>query len=423
MKGSVTAMANNSSPARKMPVNSPSRSGTSRPSPQKKQKKGIIRVVSSGIRERINFRPDFDLTFLFLVAVMVIIGIIMMFSASYPAALKYKENSYFYVEKQAIFAAIGFVVMWIIASVDYKVFHVLAFPILVIALILLVLVLLLPSISETKRWITLGSITFQASEVAKFALILFLSQWGFVHFRKMGTFKYGVLIPIIVIGIIDLLLFREPHYSGIVIITVLGAIMMYLCGVRYRYFFAAGVVVALAVGYLVITNKLGYAMKRLAGWGQALNYTDKATWDNTYQTRNSLYAIGSGGFWGLGLGQSRQKYMYIPEAQNDFVFAVVCEELGFVGAAIILLLFALLVLRGFMISMNSKDKFGKILGVGLSAQIGLQVIFNIMVITDWLPNTGISLPFFSYGGTSLIMLMAQMGIILSISRTSNIERA
>ena len=200
-------------------------------------------------------------------------------------------------------------------------------------------------------------------------------------------------------------------------------LMMFISGVKMRYFIIIFAVIAVAVLGLAVTGNLGYAMTRLDGWGQALIYTDDDLWQTTYQTRNSLYAIGSGGFWGLGLGQSRQKYLYIPEVQNDFVFAVVCEELGFIGAAIILCLFALLVWRGITISMRAQDKFGSLLGIGLSAQIGLQVILNIMVITDWLPNTGISLPFFSFGGSSLIMLLAQMGIILSISRTSNLEKA
>ena len=160
---------------------------------------------------------------------------------------------------------------------------------------------------------------------------------------------------------------------------------------------------------------------RLDGWGQALNKTPELK-DKTYQTRNSLYAIGSGGVLGTGLGQSRQKYLYIPEVQNDFVFSVVCEELGLVGASLILLLFAVLVVRGIIISMNVQDPFGMMLGVGLSCQVGLQVILNVLVITDMLPNTGISFPFFSYGGSSLMTLTAQMGIILSISRQSKLEK-
>ena len=239
----------------------------------------------------------------------------------------------------------------------------------------------------------------------------------------MDTFLYGVMPPMIMFVVIALLLFLEPHYSGIVIIFLLVALMMFVSGVKLRYFFIGFGLIGVVVIGLAITGQLGYAMTRMAGWGQALIYTNDQLWQDTYQTRNSLYAIGSGGFWGLGLGQSRQKYLYIPEVQNDFVFAVVCEELGFIGAAIILCLFALLVWRGITISMRAKDRFGSLLGIGLSAQIGLQVILNIMVITDWLPNTGISLPFFSFGGSSLIMLLAQMGIVLSISRSATLERA
>ncbi len=171
-----------------------------------------------------------------------------------------------------------------------------------------------------------------------------------------------------------------------------------------------------------MTGGLTYAMSRMDGWGQSLEYTTEDMWQTTWQTRNSLYAIGSGGLWGLGLGQSRQKFLYLPEPQNDFIFAIVVEELGLVGAVLILLIFALLVWRGITLSLRSKDNFGKLLGIGLTSQIGLQVILNILVITDWLPNTGISLPFFSYGGSSLIMLLAQMGLVLSVSRTANIEK-
>ena len=214
----------------------------------------------------------------------------------------------------------------------------------------------------------------------------------------------------------------EPYWSGIVIIISLAAVMMFVSGVKLRWFVLAGGLIAAAILILYLTDNLGYAMDRIGAWGQALDYIDQQTWDDTYQTRNSLYAIGSGGFWGLGLGQSRQKHLYLPEAQNDFIFAVVCEEMGFIGALIILLVFALLVWRGITISMRAKDKFGSLLGIGLTAQIGIQVVINIMVVTDLLPNTGISLPFFSYGGSSLIMLLAQMGIVLSISRTANIEK-
>lgn len=359
-----------------------------------------------------------DLTFLFLVCVLVIIGVIMMYSASYPSALAYEGKSQNYLIKQAGFALFGFVVMIALSYFDYHHFHFFAPIIMGVAVILMIVVLFTGG--YPRRWLHLG-VDIQVSEIAKFALILFIAHWSSIHFKEMHTFKKGVLVPAFLIILCDVLLILEPHYSGIVIMTALGALMMFIGGVKLRWFAVAGGLIAAAFGGLVVTGKLGYAMERLDGWGMALTYVDEDLWQKTYQTRQSLYAIGSGGIWGLGLGQSRQKYMYIPEVQNDFVFAVVCEELGLVGAAIIILLFVLLVWRGIVISRRAKDPFGAMLGIGLSAQIGLQAILNILVITDWMPNTGISLPFFSYGGSSLIMLMAQMGIVLSISRTSNLE--
>ena len=409
-----------SSPARQLPVHEPSPS----PKIRLESNKGssLPRKVQNKLK-LFSIRLGLDMTFLFLVIVLVIIGLIMMFSASYPAALEYTGSSYTYLMRQCIFAVIGITIMIFVSYFDYHHFHKLAFPLLVLSMILLVVVLFMPGKNGVHRWIPLGMFDIQASEICKFCIILFLAHWGSTHFRKMDTFKYGVLPAIIIFIPTAFLLFKEPHYSGIVIIAILVAVMLFVSGVKLRYFLIAGVIVVAAVLGLAVTGNLTYAMERLDGWGQALTYTTKELWDTTYQTRNSLYAIGSGGVWGQGLGQSRQKYLYIPEAQNDFVFAVVCEELGFIGAMIILCIFALLVWRGITVSMRAKDKFGSLLGIGLSAQIGIQAILNIMVITDWLPNTGISLPFFSYGGSSLIMLLAQMGIVLSISRTSNLEKA
>ena len=399
-----------------------------KPTPSE-NKKPELEEVSGGkglnkVRNRLkifSIRLGMDLTFLFFVLALVIIGLIMMYSASYPSALRYDKDSQIYLYKQTAFALVGIVAMIAISYFDYHHFHYLAPFIYIVGLVLLVVVLFMPG--DPKRWIKMGEMTFQPSEIAKFALILMIADWSSKHFREMHTFKTGVLPCVIMLGIYVVLLIREPHYSGVVILILLAAVMMFIGGVRKRYFTAAGILIGLGVVILIATNKLGYAMQRLDGWGQALVYTDEDLWQQTYQTRNSLYAIGSGGVWGLGLGQSRQKFMYIPEAQNDFVFAVVCEELGLVGAIMILMVFGLLVWRGITISMRARDPFGSMLGTGLSAQIGIQVILNILVITDWLPNTGISLPFFSYGGTSLMVLLAQMGIVLSISRSANLEKA
>ncbi len=405
------------SPARKLPQ--PQLPG--RAAGKSAEKTTMLKRVRKKLKW-FSVRRGMDMTFLFLVLALLIIGMIMMFSASYPSSYEETGDSLEYLRRQGIFAIMGLAAMVFLSYFDYHHLHKFALILLIIAVGALGYVLVVPS-NGVRRWINLGLFTIQASEIAKLAVILYLAHWGSVHFKQMDTFKYGVLPAIIIMGVMGVLLIMEPHYSGIVIIGALIMLMMFISGAKLRYFIIAFGAIGVVVIGLAVTGKLGYAMTRLAGWGQALTYTTDQVWNDTYQTRNSLYAIGSGGFWGLGLGQSRQKYLYIPEAQNDFVFAVVCEELGFIGAAIILCLFALLVWRGITISMRAQDKFGSLLGIGLSAQIGLQVILNIMVITDWLPNTGISLPFFSFGGSSLIMLLAQMGIILSISRTSNLEKA
>lgn len=412
-------MRSGASPARKMPENKPQPSGKAKPelkSVPGGQKNKLARIWS----KIFSIGMGMDIMFLFFVLVLVIIGLIMMYSASYPYALKYGDGSQQYLKSQGLFAFVGIVLMFLLSFFDYRNLQKLAWLVYVLGLILLVAVLFMPG--DPKRWIYLGSFSFQASEVAKFALVLVIADWSSKHFRKMHTFRYGVLPPAILIVIYLFLMILEPHYSGIVILALLGAVMMFVGGVKIRYFAIVGALGAAVVAYLIATNQLGYAMQRLDGWGQALTYTTPEMWNKTYQTRQSLYAIGSGGAWGLGLGQSRQKYMYIPEPQNDFIFAVVCEELGFVGAAVILVVFILLVWRGITIAKQSKNTFGCMLGIGLSAQIGLQAILNVLVITDWLPNTGISLPFFSYGGTALIMQLMEMGIVLSISRQSNLEK-
>lgn len=395
--------------------------GRSRPVQKQTAKTSRTRPVKK--RKPFSKGMGLDLGFLILVLVLLTIGTVMMFSASYPVALYEIGDSYYYLKRQLIFILVGVVAMTVVSFVDYHKFHKFCAVIMAVSYITLIAVLLIPSKTGVQRWIGFGDVfTIQASEIAKFAVIVFLAHWGSKYFNKMQTFKYGVLPGVIVFGTTAILLFLEPHYSCIVIVALLTIIMLYLSGIKLKWLVGAFIALAIVAVIAASTGMLTYAMSRMDGWGQALSYTEENKWD-TYQTRNSLYAIGSGGLWGLGLGQSRQKYLFLPEPQNDFIFAIVCEELGLIGAAIILLIFALLVWRGITLSLRATDTFGKLLGMGLTAQIGLQVIMNIFVITDWLPNTGISLPFFSYGGSSLIMILAQMGIILSISRTANIEKA
>ena len=390
-------------------------------SPVRKKKKFSIKLMLSEFKI-LSLKPNMDLPFLFLVLTILVIGLVMMFSASYPNAYYlHKGDSFYFIKNQVIFAIMGVIAMIAISHIDYSCFHRWAVPILCVSFFLLVIVLLMPARNGVHRWVQLGSFSFQASEITKFAIVVSFAHFINLNFQRMGTFKYGILPYLIILVPTAILLALEPHISCTAIVVLLAAGMLFVGGVQLKWFGMVLGAIASAILYLVLfTKKLTYANNRISGW---LDPFSPAAGVDTWQTRQGLYAIGSGGLWGLGLGNSRQKYLYIPEPQNDFIFAVVCEELGFIGAVIILLLFAMLVWRGITISMHAKDKFGVLLGVGLTAQVGLQVILNIAVVTNTIPNTGISLPFFSYGGTSLLMLLAQMGVVLSISRTANIEKA
>ncbi len=369
-------------------------------------------------------RAGLDLPFLFLVLVLVVIGLVMMFSASYAYAYYHYGNSYFFISKQAVFAVFGVVVMFAVSYFDYHHFHKFAVPVLIFSYALLVLVRFMPAINGVHRWITLGPLgQLQPSEIAKFALVLMFAHLISINFKRMGTFRYGVLPYLLILGVTAALLLWEPHVSATVIVAILAGVMLFIGGVKLRWFGIAFGALASGVAYLVMfTKEFTYANDRIAAWLDPFSNASKELIADTWQTRQSLYAIGSGGLLGLGLGQSRQKYLYLPEPQNDFIFAIVCEELGFIGALIIILLFGMLVWRGVTISLKAKDKFGMLLGIGLVVQVGLQVVLNIAVVTNTIPNTGISLPFFSYGGSSLVLLLAEMGIVLSISRTSTIEK-
>ena len=367
-------------------------------------------------------KESMDMPFFLLTLTILVIGVVMMFSASYPNAYYlHGGDSFYFIKNQLVFAALGVVIMLFISCVDYNYIRKWAIPILFLSFVMLIVVLLMPAINGVHRWIQLGSFSFQASEITKFAIVLSFSHFIDINFKRMHTFKYGILPYMIILAPTVILLALEPHISCCAIVVLLAAGMLFIGGVRLKWFGMVLGGIASALLYLVLfTDKLTYANNRIAGW---LDPFSPGAGVDTWQTRQGLYAIGSGGMWGLGLGNSRQKYLYIPEPQNDFIFAVVCEELGFVGAIIILLLFASLVWRGIIISIRAKNKFGVLLGIGLTAQVGLQVILNIAVVTNTMPNTGISLPFFSYGGTSLMMLLAQMGIILSISRSSRMEKS
>ncbi|WP_312643020.1 putative lipid II flippase FtsW [Hydrogenoanaerobacterium sp.] len=365
-------------------------------------------------------KGSIDITFLVLVLLLVTFGLIMLFSASYANAYYHNDDSFFYVKKQLVWVALGIVGLIAAALFDYRWFNKLAIPIFVFTLLLLVIVLFMPASNGARRWIWLpGGGSVQPSEIAKFAVVVVFAKLIMANQDRMKTFKYGIVPFVTILAMVAGLMILEPHLSGTILILSIGAIMMFIGGTDLKWFAVAiiGGVVVLGI-VVMIPGVIEYAASRVEHWlNPFLDPRGKG-----YQTIQSLYAIASGGLMGLGLGNSRQKYLYIPEPQNDFIFAIVCEELGFVGAAIIIILFALLVWRGFVIAMKARDKFGSMLAVGLTVQVGLQALLNIAVVTNTIPNTGISLPFFSYGGTSLTMLLAQMGVVLSVSRRAALEK-
>ena len=366
-------------------------------------------------------RNPIDLPLLTLVLVLLTVGLVMLFSASYATAYYNENNSFAFISRQLLWAALGVVVMFIVSRIDYRIFHRLAFPILLVTIALLVLVLFMPPINGCRRWIFIGSFAnIQPSEIAKFAVTVMFAQLASTFGEKMKTFRFGVIPFLVILGIIGALMVLEPHLSGTIIIMCIGLSIMLVGGTKIRWFAIGGILIVTAIaGAIMIPGVVEYAMSRIEFW----LHPENDPLGSGFQTLQSLYAIGSGGLLGLGLGESRQKYMYLPESENDFIFAIVCEELGFVGATIILILFALLIWRGFVIAMKARDKFGCLIAVGLTVQVGLQALLNVAVVTNTIPNTGISLPFFSYGGSSLLMLLAQMGVLLSISRTANIEKS
>lgn len=371
-------------------------------------------------------RSGVDRPLFYLILVLLVIGLIMLFSASYAYSYYYFDNSYHFITPQALFAVLGLVFMGLISLFDYHHLHKFAFPLFFVTLGLLAAVKVLagtsiaPIINGANRWLYIGPINFQPSEVAKFALVLIFAHLISINYHKMGTFRYGVLPYLIILLMIAGLILVENHVSATLIVLAIAAVMLFIGGVKLRWFAVAGGLAGAGILYLLLySDKFSYALERIKGWLDPFNPPEGV---DTWQTQQSLMAIGSGQALGLGLGQSRQKYLYLPEPQNDFIFAIVCEELGFVGALVIILLFALLIWRGIVVSLNAQDKFGTMLGIGITAQVGIQVILNIMVVTNTIPNTGISLPFFSYGGTSLVILLCEMGVLLSVSRSSSLDK-
>ena len=357
-----------------------------------------------------------DLPFLVITLTLLGIGVVMVLSASFSSAYydlqgETGHNPVYFFSRQAIFAAAGVCVMLIASRVPMRVYRACALPLLLVSVASLAAVLVIGTVvNGARRWINLGFTTFQPSEITKIAIILYFSALICKYKDRMRTFRYGIAPFAAILAVVSALLILEPHFSATIIILAIGASMLFLGGVQLRWFLgAAGV---LAAGAVTAVLFVPYVAARVASFRDPFSDLTGDGW----QIVQSLYAIGSGGLSGLGLGMSRQKYLYLPEEHNDFIFSVVCEELGFIGASAILLLFAMLVVRGYWISMQSGDRFSFLAGCGITTMLALQVVLNVAVCTNLVPCTGISLPFFSYGGTALLIQMGEAGILLSISR-------
>lgn len=358
-----------------------------------------------------------DVPFLLLVVLLTGIGLIMLFSASFPRAYYTAaiQNPAYYLIRQGVFAVMGLAAMLLIGKINYQRFRALGKPLLMLSIILLVLVLI-PQIgllrNHARRWLGIPGteLQFQPSEVAKLAIVLYFADSISRKKEKMRSFRYGILPYAVILLTVAGLVMKEPHLSGALLILGAGAIMMLVGGINWGW--VVGALGAGAAGIYAVIGIIGYNASRIEMWQNPWADTS----DKGYQMVQSLIAIGSGGLLGVGLGKSRQKFMYLPEEHNDFIFSIVCEELGLIGATVIMLLFAALILRGYWIALHARDRFGSLLVVGITTLVALQTFLNIGVVTGLLPATGISLPFFSYGGTALSIQLAEMGVVLSVSR-------
>ncbi len=449
----------------------------------KKQKNSTNRVVNN-LFESFLQHGSIDIAFLIIILLLLGTGLIMMFSASYPSSYAETGTSTYYIKKQAIGAVLGLVIMFALSFIKTD-FWKNKFVLNAIALgsYALLVIVLAGGDGDIKRWIHIGGFSFQPSELSKFAIVLVGAYLYSKHYSKISSsriYKNGVVgrlnvmfseklkqsgtklylhegwIPTVyhVFFFITTagLVVVGSHLSAFIIMCLIGGAMMFFGGVRMRWFVSVLALVVIVVSIVCIPVKMtvdekneliaagelskgeeadnyvvenvkipfikGYQVKRIIAWIDKDYSPQGARW----QQNQGLYAVGSGGFFGKGLGNSTQKYLYVSEPHNDMIFTIVCEELGFIGASIIILGFAFLVYRGFTIGMNARTRFGSLLAMGLSLLIGLQALLNIAVATELIPNTGISMPFFSYGGTALIVYLAEAGIVLSVSRDSRMSK-
>lgn len=360
-----------------------------------------------------------DIPFLVLVLLLLAVGLVMLYSASY-AQSEY-DTGYTvttkYLQKQGVCAIIGLLAMYGFSRIPSALWSHLAWPVYALSIALLLLVLVAgESVNGARRWINVAGIQFQPSEIAKFSMILLLARLTRSFGADAKTFRYGVLgFGCAMLGLL-IPLALEKHLSAIMLMGMVGVVMMFVAGTSPKWL-AAGAAAA-GVFVVIYITFMGYAGDRVTAW----LHPEQDPADTGYQILQSLYAIGSGGVFGLGLGRSRQKYLYLPFQYNDYIFAVICEELGLVGALGIIVLFAATIVRGYWIALRARDRFSTVLAAGLVTLIAVQTVLNLGVVTNLLPSTGISLPFFSYGGTALAVNLGEMGIVLQISRQRNLPK-
>ena len=380
------------------------------------------RLTGFQAEKQIERRGECDSSFFLLVMVLLVTGIVMVLSSSYARA--YYDpgkitggNAAYYFVRQLIYAVMGTAVMLLASRLPMLFYRRYAFPFLLFTLLLLLLVPFVGvKANGSRRWLGVGGLTLQPSELAKLAVILSFSVL-ICRFRdRMRSFRFGILPFVGILAVIVGLLVLEPHFSASIIIIALGGVMMFLGGAGLGWFLLA--LGGAGTGLAVLLAFFPDASARINTWRDPFSSSS----DEGYQIVQSLYSIGSGGLSGLGLGGSRQKFLYLPEEHNDFIFSVICEELGFIGAVLILGLFALLILRGYWIALHCRSRFAFLVCAGISTLLAIQVFLNVAVVTNLVPCTGISLPFFSYGGTALLIQMGEMGILLSASKDILVQR-
>lgn len=366
-------------------------------------------------------RGDIDRPMFIIILIMICFGSVMVFSSSYASAFVSKGDSFYYIKRQILWVAVGMLAMFIAIRFDYLWLRKFTVPAFIVTIGLLLVVLLYGLASgSAQRWIGVGSFTIQPSEVAKLTVVLMLAMYIARNQERITNYKnfrqasiYGIIIPYIILGSICLLVALEMHFSGTIIIFVIGTIVIFAGGALIRwFFFFGGAAIVIITPFLLFTD---YASTRLTTW---LRPELADPLGEGWQINQGLNAVGSGGLLGVGLGNSRQKHLFVSQPQNDFIFSIICEELGFIGALCVVALFMLFIWRGFVIALKAPDTFSTLVVMGIVCKVGIQAFLNIAVVTGIIPTTGISLPFFSYGGTALIMQLGEMGIVLSISRYS-----